>query len=45
MWRMWRMFQGVSGHPLLIGLDNTTNESFLHERASGTSLDVLLAAP
>jgi proline dehydrogenase len=26
-------------------LENTSNESFLHERASGTSLDVLLAAP
>ncbi len=26
-------------------LENTSNESFLHERASGTSLDALLAAP
>jgi RHH-type proline utilization regulon transcriptional repressor/proline dehydrogenase/delta 1-pyrroline-5-carboxylate dehydrogenase len=26
-------------------LENTSNESFLHEQARGTSLDVLLAAP
>ena len=26
-------------------LENTSNESFLHEQAQGTSLDVLLAAP
>jgi proline dehydrogenase len=26
-------------------LENTSNESFLHEQAKGTSLDVLLAAP
>jgi RHH-type proline utilization regulon transcriptional repressor/proline dehydrogenase/delta 1-pyrroline-5-carboxylate dehydrogenase len=26
-------------------LENTSNESFLHERAAGVSLDELLAAP
>jgi RHH-type proline utilization regulon transcriptional repressor/proline dehydrogenase/delta 1-pyrroline-5-carboxylate dehydrogenase len=26
-------------------LENTSNESFLHEQARGVSLDVLLAAP
>ena len=26
-------------------LENTSNESFLHERASGTALEELLAAP
>jgi hypothetical protein len=29
----------------LMRFDNASNESFLHEQAVGTSLDVLLAAP